>query len=577
MKIAELQIHNFRSIQDATMVLGNYTLLVGANNSGKSNIIDVIRLFYEKDLKFNFNRDFPKFITSDQESWLEIEYELSKDEIPTIKNEYLINSSRFRVRKWLYTQEKTKAKEGFFGYENGALTGSLFYGWKNVAQAKLGNVIFIPAVSHLEEHTKLTGPSVLRDLINDILKPIIAASPSFAELKTVFENFSKKIKVEQTSDNRSLSGLEEKINTELLDWQAQFNLEVSSPQEDLIIKNLIKHTIKDGELDKVMESDAFGHGFQMFLIFTLIRISSTYTAPKPEPKKKEFSPELDLILFEEPEAFLHPPQQDVLDTSLRQLTLQPSKQVIAATHSPLFVSCNTDDISDLVVLHKVDAKTVVGQVRKQELDEVFKSNQKIYDIIKTSGCPEDDELKIDLESVRHFLWLNPERCGLFFANRVLIVEGLCEQVLIHNLIKEGFIKTDRRGVFVLEVLGKYNIHRFMNLFSKLKIEHSVLYDDDQTKVGSEKAKHDALNQLILDSKNDYTHSIDSIPGSFESFLGVEIPKDDHGRRWKASYILCAYKRKEIRDDRLTLLKEKILRLLNDRVDSQLQEFINIMR
>src|SRR4030042_666003 len=101
-----------------------------------------------------------------------------------------------------------------------------------------------------------------------------------------------------------------------------------------------------------MGPEAFGHWFQRHLIYTLIQVSASYTAPKPEPKKKEFSPELDLILFEEPEAFLHPPQQDILDTSLRRLASQEGRQVLAATHSPLFVSRNTDDIADLVRLCK---------------------------------------------------------------------------------------------------------------------------------------------------------------------------------------------------------------------------------
>ena len=59
MKIREVQIHNYRSIADERIRLGNYSLLIGANNAGKSNLIDAIRTFYEKDLKFDVDRDFP--------------------------------------------------------------------------------------------------------------------------------------------------------------------------------------------------------------------------------------------------------------------------------------------------------------------------------------------------------------------------------------------------------------------------------------------------------------------------------------------------------------------------------------
>jgi len=59
MRIREMTLHNFRSIDDAKINLGNYSLLVGANNSGKSNVIDSLRVFYEKGLKFEDDRDFP--------------------------------------------------------------------------------------------------------------------------------------------------------------------------------------------------------------------------------------------------------------------------------------------------------------------------------------------------------------------------------------------------------------------------------------------------------------------------------------------------------------------------------------
>lgn len=60
MKLIELSIHNFRAIIDQTIKIHDYTLLVGANNAGKSTIIDAIRAFYEKDLKFNKEHDLPR-------------------------------------------------------------------------------------------------------------------------------------------------------------------------------------------------------------------------------------------------------------------------------------------------------------------------------------------------------------------------------------------------------------------------------------------------------------------------------------------------------------------------------------
>ncbi len=561
MKIKELHIHNYRSIADQTIRLSNYSLLIGPNNSGKTNVVDALRTFYEKDLKFVYERDFPKFTASDKECWIEVEYELSDDEVATIKSEYLIPPNRFRVRKWLYSHEKDKS--GIFGYQVNKLSDTRFYGWKNVSEGKLGNVIYIPAISRLEEHTKLTGPSALRDLVNGIFKMIIKSSEAFNALARQFKDFEGSIKSEETPDKRSLKGLEAKINEEIKGWGAKFSLEVSTPHIDDIVKGFIGHTITDSEINEPMEASSFGHGFQRHLIFALIRISASYTAPKAEPKKKDFLPELDLLLFEEPEAFLHPPQQDVLDRSLRQLAVQPGRQVLAATHSSLFVSCNTDNISDLVCLGKMNGKTKINQISHERLREIFEGNQALREIIDATpadeGTEADANLQLELEAVRHFLWLNPERSGLFFAESVLIVEGLSEQVLANYLIKSDEVKISSQSVFVLETSGKYNIPRFMSLLGEMKIRHAVLYDSHEEKTGNEKARHERLNALIERSRNSHTLAVDPIRHNLETFLGIAVP--DKRDRWKASRLLLAVKRGEIDPKKLTAFADKVTRML----------------
>ena len=71
---------------------------------------------------------------------------------------------RFRVRKFFKTGDK--AKEGaIFGYKtNGSLSTDSFYGAKNIQSGKFGDIIFIPAaVSKIDEHTKMSEPSALRE------------------------------------------------------------------------------------------------------------------------------------------------------------------------------------------------------------------------------------------------------------------------------------------------------------------------------------------------------------------------------------------------------------------------------
>ena len=71
MKISKMQVHNIRSILDCTINMADYSVLIGQNNVGKSNILAALRLFYDK-IKFNDAEDFPKIQTTDNESWVEI-------------------------------------------------------------------------------------------------------------------------------------------------------------------------------------------------------------------------------------------------------------------------------------------------------------------------------------------------------------------------------------------------------------------------------------------------------------------------------------------------------------------------
>ena len=87
MKIENITIYNFRSIREQSFSLQTYSLLIGPNNAGKTNIIDALRIFYENELKYSQSRDFPKFPDiSDKESWIEIEYLLDNEEYNDLKD-----------------------------------------------------------------------------------------------------------------------------------------------------------------------------------------------------------------------------------------------------------------------------------------------------------------------------------------------------------------------------------------------------------------------------------------------------------------------------------------------------------
>jgi len=277
MNLREIIIHNVRSIKDATCHVSDYSMLVGENNAGKTNVLTALRVFYEDGgLKYKKDSDFPKFKTDDDESWVELAFETTADEQDGLRDEYKSDDNILRVRKYFQSDNKELVKtnqSNIYAYEAGKLSANLFYGAKNVSQAKLGNVIYIPAVSKTDETLKLTGPSPFREMVNFVMKRAVLESTTFDGLKTAFDNFNTDFKDESSKDGFSINSLIDDINTDIDQWNIRFGVSVNPIKPEDIVKNLLSHYIEDVDLGgKQINLSSFGQGLQRHLIFTFTSI-----------------------------------------------------------------------------------------------------------------------------------------------------------------------------------------------------------------------------------------------------------------------------------------------------------------
>ncbi len=575
MKISKITIHNFRSIKHESFDLKNYTLLIGENNAGKSNIFRAIRVFYENGLKFNQSLDFPKFKTDDSESWIEIEYETTEDEQKSLKNEYQNSDRILKVRKILKTNDTTLKKlvkanqSNIFGYEQGVLATNYFYGAKNISQTKLGSIIFIPELSKIDDSLKMSGPSPLREMINFVVKKAVENSATYKSLTDAFEDFNKKFRKETSKDEFSIENLEKDINSEVKHWDIEFGLNINPIKSKDIVKSLVSHEIKDKILnDQTVNIDSFGQGLQRHLIYTLLKLSAKYSEIK-QPIKKEFSPDFTLILFEEPEAFLHPSQQERMNVNLYKLAQNHNQQIIITTHSPIFSSKNIESLPSLVKVKK-GVETQLFQLSSNDISDLLDENSSMFRYffnmlsdenvsnnlksnIRNKGLAKEDdneELKLEQEKFKYSLWLDSERTSLLFARHVLICEGASEKVFLDYLINNQWDDFKDKQLYILDSLGKFNIHRYMNLFGYLGIDHSVLMDSDNNQV------QELINNFINDNRNDFTLKIHLFPDDLESYLGISAPKR---KDLKPLNIMHKYSKGEIHDDKIKELRN----LVND--------------
>ena len=410
MKIRNINIHNFRSIKDESFTLENFSLLIGENNVGKSNVITALRVFYENDgAKFSDSVDFPKFPTDDNESWIEIEFLTTADEQSNLKNEYKSTDNILKVRRYFKSSNADLVKSNqsnIYAYENGVLSQNLFYGAKNISQAKLGKVIFIPEISKSEDNLKLSGPSPFREMVTFVMKKSVKESPAYNQLETAFDSFNKNFKEEYTEDGFSLTELVKDINNQINQWEINFGLNFNPIRPEDMIKNLLSHYFEDNNLkNEQISLGSFGQGLQRHLIYTLIKLSVKYVDKKVE-KKKDFAPDYTLILFEEPEAFLHPAQQEQLNLSLKVLSEVEEQQVICSTHSPIFVSKNITDLLSLIRLNKTKGQTKIHQLRKDDIELLFNENLGLFKKINDIYNDPKTELKLRTKIKEKFIDVN---------------------------------------------------------------------------------------------------------------------------------------------------------------------------
>lgn len=531
MQISHILIHNFRGIIHQGFHLNPYSLLIGGNNAGKSTVVDAIRSFYEKD-KFSFQdfADFPQKGSKDNESWIEITFFLTNEEYDSLADIYKHTPNVLKVRKYFKTNGRMSdgksAKGAIVGYKSdGTISNEHFYGAKNVQTGKLGNIIYIPAISKVDDFTKLSGPSALRDLITNIMSGVIQGSAAYAQFEKSVGEFSKEIKTAETDDAKSLVGFECELNGMLQEWGTEFSMSFKAPSSAELIKNMVQWDLIDDVLEKAQSPEKFGSGFQRHFIYSIIRLANDYMPAGTTTKSKDFAPCMNLLLFEEPEAFLHPPQQMRLCRDLIQLSKSDNWQVLATTHSSHFVSKSTDMLSSLIHLMKVDGITTIHQILQSDWDDIVANNGMIDELAKKypdlANNLKAGANKSDFEALRYFLCLNAERANAFFSSHTILVEGGSEVGIINRLIDDGLIPNGA-GVCVFDSFGKYNIHRFMNLFGKLGIRHSVIIDDDSDKTGNKLKMQQDVNQMIENLRNDFTVRIEHIPGNLELLLDTKL-------------------------------------------------------
>lgn len=160
-------------------------------------------------------------------------------------------------------------------------------------------------------------------------------------LSRLFSNLERKFKLEKHSEIvGDIENLIKKANENLKGFNGkdEHTLEITLNKEDLDPATIIQALINNiSGLENGVERgfDDLGQGTQRIIVASILKAYVDILIEKKRHTKKQI-----LILFEEPEIYLHPKLKRALNATLEKLAGQENHQVIITTHDPYFVFQN---------------------------------------------------------------------------------------------------------------------------------------------------------------------------------------------------------------------------------------------
>ena len=515
MRISRVSISNFRSIRELELELEPYVVIIGPNNHGKSNILKALEFALTPSYRLSPDDFFRYSNERKSELYVEITFtELTEQEKRTFEK-YLLEDESFRIRKAGKINKDGKVEVFYRGYvfskEEGAtsLEESNFLGRKNVAAGILPDFYLIPAVQDVSDELKIKTTTMMGKLLSRILDDAIETDASLSKAREYLERAAEKLT--SGGPNSAIEKIKGDLREELKNWGVEVLVGIEPPSIDKLLEQGFKLELDDGV---PTTTNRKGHGLQRAVLFALLRAwvralkldSQKEDDSKPiKPRKKS-----DTVVFaiEEPELYLHPQAQKRFADLLRTIAAEANNQVLLTTHSPYFLKLEKHQ--EIVLVSKPDAGS--GTVAHQVSGELF------------SG----ESLEEKKKRFRLAHWINPDRSEMFFAKKVVFVEGETEKVALPYIAhKIGIYDPE---VSIIDCGSKFNLPLYIEIANSFGLKYIVVHDEDplpdpippewpESKI-REKERTFELNEAIKNMIDPDLGSVEVLSPDIEGVLGV---------------------------------------------------------
>lgn len=435
MKLSKLYIKGFRNFKEATINFNNQSLIIGANDVGKTNLLYALRILLDRgfsDLDLELKESDFYAYEETNEVIITAFFDDIKEDCILSKMKGDISGDGNLVIKYLATKGedykffcgKSDADEDLHEYAIPYYRKVLnikyinskrdFWGYIN----KTKNILLQQAKEDRSAET-IDMDDALYKQISDKLKEVDSQIPELSYVKNATEQINEEL------NKLAIHNQEQKVV-----------FDTASTDTDSVI-NKISITSKHGDKKLLIGGEGRLNQIYLSLWASQNRIS-------------EYSNEVSILCVEEPEAYLHPHQQRELTRYLCQVL---KGQVILTSHSP-YIVCEFSPNS-IMRLYKDDQETKVA----------------------SDGCSSVIEEGFDGFGYR----MSVIPAEAFFADCVILVEGQSELIFYKTLAKQIGIDLDRLNISILSVEG-VGFYTYAKILGALGIYWVARTDNDIFKI-----------------------------------------------------------------------------------------------
>jgi putative ATP-dependent endonuclease of OLD family len=443
MRLAKLTAKGFRNLDGEIPLPTAMTLVAGENNTGKSNVVDALRLLTHPYGGARFSR----WMTSDDfahdgsgnrlDDTFELEalyVGLSDEErgrfVTCLAPSVADDAARLRLVAQL--RENGRVDHTWFGGD-GMQPGVEQWAREAVLHT------YLPPLRDAAGDLKPGRANKLVNLLNALAPE---GSKDRTEIETVAGTANTNLSA-TTGVSRAKSEIQSRLDKVLGPLFVQkTGLRFTDPRFERVIGALWA-LAGDTEPLELAEN---GLGFYNLLYMATLLAAMTNDPPEDG---------LHLLLVEEPEAHLHPQLQELLMHYLEG-EAGDKTQVVVTTHSPNFAAAS--GVERMTVMTRAGAgRPIVGRS-----PAAFGLEQRA------------------LDHLRRFL--DVTKASLLFARGVILVEGIAEQLVLPPLAARSGVSLSEAGITIVNV-GGVSFAPFAELFSSERLPYrcAIVSDGDPPK------------------------------------------------------------------------------------------------